>query len=117
LRAWTVQLLSERKASGAALAEFARLAGEDPSAMVRLYLASALQRTPVFERRPILERLITREGDAGDHNLPLMYWFALEPVVGADGEAGLALLQQARIPILRQYITRRLATEALIAGR
>lgn len=118
LRAWAIQFLAEGRApSAAALAEFARLAQEDPSPFVRLYLASALQRTPVAQRRPVLERLLARAGDATDHNLPLMYWYALEPVVGAGGEAGLELLARTQIPLIRQFITRRLATEALLAAQ
>lgn len=114
VRAWAIQLLGEsRNPSAASLAEFARLAREDASPLVRLYLASVLQRTPVASRRPILEPLIRRADDATDHNLPLMYWFALEPVAGSDPETGLALLKEARIPLLRQFITRRLAGEAL----
>jgi putative membrane-bound dehydrogenase-like protein len=118
LRAWSIQLLCEgRNPSANARAAFERLAREDASAFVRLYLAAALQRTPVDQRRAILEPLIARAGDAADHNLPLMYWFALEPVVGADASTGLALLERAQIPILRQFITRRLASEDLLAHR
>ncbi len=115
LRAWAIQLLWEsRNPTDAALAELRRMAAEDDSAFVRLYIAAALQRTPVSKRRPVLEHLIARADDATDHNLPLMYWFALEPVVGADPDAGLELLARAAIPQLRQFVTRRLATEALV---
>lgn len=118
LRAWAIQLLAEGRApSDAVLTEFARLAREDASSFVRLYVASALQRVPVAQRRPILEPLLAREADATDHNLPLMYWYALEPVVGANRATGLELLAQTRIPLLRQFITRRLATEALLTIR
>ncbi len=118
LRAWAIQLLCEnRNPSDDTLHAFARLAREDDSPLVRLYLASAMQRTPVDQRQPVLEPLIARAADAADHNLPLMYWFALEPVVGSNPDTGLALLQQSRIPILRQFITRRLATDDLMAGR
>ncbi len=118
LRAWAIQLLCEgRSPSTNARTAFERMAREDDSAFVRLYLASGLQRTPVEQRRPILEPLITRAADATDHNLPLMYWFALEPIVGSDATAGLALLERTQIPVLRQFITRRLASEDLLANR
>ena len=118
VRAWSIQLLCEsRTPSDAALTAFGQLARDGASPLVRLYLASAMQRTPIDKRRSILESLISREGDATDHNLPLMYWFALEPVVGQDASTGLALLDRARIPLLRQFITRRLASEDLLAGR
>src|SRR5262249_55565213 len=47
VRAWAIQLLCEDcKPPSEALTKFAKLAAEDPSAVVRLALASALQRLP-----------------------------------------------------------------------
>ena len=112
LRAWTIQLLCEEKNPGAAaLAEFARLAKDDPSPVVRLYLASACQRLTVAERTPIVEALLAHAEDATDHNLPLMYWFAAEPMVAAGPAKGALLLGKAKIPILREYITRRMTAK------
>jgi hypothetical protein len=112
VRAWTIQLLCEDKQPGAAaLAEFARLAKEDPSPVVRLYLASACQRLTVAERLPIVETLLAHAEDATDHNLPLMYWYATEPIVAADPTKGALLLAKAKIPLVREYITRRLTAK------
>ncbi|NBR87279.1 MAG: dehydrogenase [Proteobacteria bacterium] len=112
VRAWTIQLLCEdHKPGDAALKEFARLAKEDPSPVVRLYLASACQRLTVAERTPIVEALLAHAEDAADHNLPLMYWYATEPLVAADPAKGALLLAKAKIPILREYITRRLTAK------
>ena len=48
VRAWTIQLTCEDRAPSAALlTAFAKLAQSDPSGMVRLYLASAVQRIDV----------------------------------------------------------------------
>ena len=53
LRGWTVQLLCENgMPSAAVMSRLAELAKEDPSPLVRLYLASAAQRMPVAERWP-----------------------------------------------------------------
>ena len=112
LRAWTIQLLCEdHKPGDAAMKEFARLAKEDPSPVVRLYLASACQRLTVAERLPIVEALLAHAEDVNDHNLPLMYWYATEPIVAADPAKGALLLAKAKIPILREYITRRLTAK------
>ena len=56
------------------------MAKSDPSPVVRLYLASALQEIRLDERWEILAGLASHAEDAGDHNLPLMYWYAAEPL-------------------------------------
>ena len=67
---------------------FAELARTDPSPVVRLYLASALQRLPLENRWEILAGLVGHAEDAADHNLPLMYWYAAEPLAAARRVAG-----------------------------
>ena len=111
LRAWAIQLLCEnRKPSEAARAAFARMAREDKSPLVRLYLASAMQRLPLKQRLPVLAHLLAHTEDKNDQNLPLMYWYATEPVVAVDRVAAVKLLTACQIPKVRQFITRRMAT-------
>ena len=111
LRAWAIQLLCEnRKPSEVARAEFARMAHEDKSPLVRLYLASAMQRLLLKQRVPVLAHLLAHTEDKDDQNLPLMYWYATEPVVAADRVAAVKLLTACQIPKVRQFITRRMAT-------
>lgn len=119
VRAWTIQLmLEEKKASPAFLGEMARLGKEDPSPVVRLYLASGLQRVPTADRLPVLENLMAHAEDAADHNLPLMYWYAAEPVAGEGAAQGVALLTKSKIPQLREYISRRMtAPTSRVAAR
>ena len=112
LRAWAIQLLCENKRpSGAVLDEFLRLAKSDESPVIRLYLASAMQRLPLVKRVPVLTALLARAEDATDANLPLMYWYATEPVVAADNKAAVQLLAACKLPKVRQFITRRMATK------
>lgn len=127
IRAWVIQLLCEDRKLGSGafpftqsdpssieavtLKEFARLAKEDPSPVVRLYLASACQRLTVAQRAPIVEALLAHAEDADDHNLPLMYWYATEPIVAANPAQGALLLAKAKIPVVREYITRRLTAK------
>lgn len=112
VRSWIIQLLCEDKnPSDDVLKEFARMAKEDKSPMVRLYLASAMQRTPVEKRLPVLEALLARAEDAADHNLPLMYWYAAEPVVGASTQNAVKLLAATKTPKIREFITRRMTAK------
>lgn len=113
LSAWAVQLACEEKQSSEKVrAKLATLATSSSSPVVRLYLASALQRIPVEQRLPILEPLIAHGEDAGDHNLPLLQWYATEPVVAKNPALGATLLPKAKIPLLQEYIARRMASTA-----
>jgi putative membrane-bound dehydrogenase-like protein len=112
VRAWAVQLLAEDRApSAAALEKFGSMAKDDASPFVRLYLASAMQRTPLEQRKPILEALCAHGEDAADANLPLMYYYALEPVVGADPKAAATMLGKIKIPKVRELAVRRMAAK------
>jgi putative membrane-bound dehydrogenase-like protein len=109
VRAWTIQLMCEDgKPSAAALAEFARLAKDDPSPVVRLYLASALQRIPLESRWDIAGALAAHEEDNGDHNLPLMIWYGIEPAVPGARKQALALAKVAKIARVKEFIAKRL---------
>ena len=110
--AWAIQLACERPPSEAVRAKLAALARETASPVVRLYLASAAQRLPVGERLAILEPLLGRDDDAKDENLPLMLWYALEPVVAKDPAAAALLLDNVKLPKLREFIARRMAATA-----
>lgn len=113
LRAWTIQLTCEDGTPSAPLLEeFARLAKDDPSPVVRLYLASAAQRIDIAKRWPILTALAAHAEDANDHNLPLMLWYAAEPAVGADIAKGAELLANCRIAKVQEFISRRIAAAA-----
>ena len=108
IRAWAIQLLSEDRApSAAAVATFARMARDDASPIVRLYLASAVQRLDASARWPIVEGLLTRAEDADDHNLPTMVWLAVEPLVAGDPGGALAQAARSRIPQVARFIARR----------
>jgi hypothetical protein len=108
VRGWAVTLMCENeKPSNAVLAEMERLAKGD-SALVRLRVAGALQRVPVAQRWPILAALAAHEGDAKDHNLPLMIWYAAEPAVAADPAKAAELIASSKIPKVTEFITRRM---------
>jgi putative membrane-bound dehydrogenase-like protein len=109
VRSWAVQLIAEDKnPSDAAMKRFAELAANDKSAMVRLYLTSALQRVDPAKRFETLEALVQHEEDKEDHNLPLMLWYALEPTVPVDMNRALAIAAKAKAPKILSYTKDRL---------
>lgn len=110
VRAWVMQLLLEdRRPSARTLRSLARRASNEESPLVRLFLASALQRLAPRDRIPLAEALLGRAEDATDANLPLMLWLAIEPVVSTDDQAATRFLVHARVPLVREFIARRLA--------
>ncbi|MBI1374709.1 MAG: hypothetical protein GC159_18475 [Phycisphaera sp.] len=112
LRAWAIQLaLEDGAASEAIVSKMADLAANDDSQVVRLYLASALQRLPLDQRWAIATALIQHPEDAEDHNLPLMYWYGIEALVPTDKTKATMLLAKTKVPLLRQYIARRMAAK------
>jgi putative membrane-bound dehydrogenase-like protein len=109
VRAWSIRLeVEDKAASPEMLKRFAELAASDPSPVVRVHLASALQRLPLEQRWEIAERLAAHAEDASDANLPLMVWYAIEPLVFADPARAIKLLQTAKLPVVRENIARRL---------
>jgi hypothetical protein len=112
VRAWAIQLLGEDgRLEQETLARFAAMAKEDPSAVVRLYLASAMQRVPVGQRRAVVEALVKHGEDGNDPNLPLMDWYALEPWVGSDAKGAAALLPKVKLAKVRELMARRMAAK------
>jgi len=110
VRSWAVTLLAEsRRVSDGTLRDFARLAKSDKSPLVRLSLASALQRVPPAKRWSTLEGLFSHAEDSADHNLPLMVWYAAEDVVELDMPRALTLAGETKLPSLFQFTVRRIA--------
>jgi putative membrane-bound dehydrogenase-like protein len=84
-------------------------AASDSSGLVRLTVASALQRLPLTERLVIGAKLAENAEDANDRVQPLLIWYGIEPAVAADPIEGLKLAASCKMPKLRQFIARRLA--------
>ncbi len=123
VRGWAVQLACE-PLSPTASAELsptlyerlAQLAADDPSPVVRRFLASAVGRMRPERRWEMLERLLTHADDATDHNLPLLYWYGVEPLVPLDPERALALAETCRVPLVSRFLVRRAAAEDTLAA-
>jgi putative membrane-bound dehydrogenase-like protein len=108
VRAWAIQLLCEdMKPSAEALAKFKSLAKSDPSPVVRLYLAAALQRIPTADKLSIASSLIQHTEDEKDHNLPKMLWYGIEPWFAGNPEQVLELAPSSKLSFVTQNIARR----------
>jgi putative heme-binding domain-containing protein len=83
----------------------------DASGLVRLVLASTLQRMPMGDRPALAAALMTHAADADDHNLPLLVWYGLIPVADADASALARLAAETTWPKVRRLIARRLAED------
>ncbi|TWU16073.1 PVC-type heme-binding CxxCH protein [Allorhodopirellula heiligendammensis] len=98
------------------LEKFAAMASDDSSKIVRLYLASAVERLPFSDRWSILQRLISHHEDIDDSNLPRMYWFGLEPMVPNHPEKALRLVVNGQIPKLQEFVARRMVSGSVEAN-
>lgn len=121
VRGWTIQLLAENiegSAPPTLVGHLERMAKEDPSPVVRLYIASALQKLPLTQRWQALAALASHVEDANDHNLPLMYWYAAEPLAEVDIDRALAfgLAAGESIPLLREFMLRRIGSSDAAAS-
>ncbi|WPR76370.1 PVC-type heme-binding CxxCH protein [Algoriphagus sp. NG3] len=109
LRSWAIQLETEDKTvSAETLKQFTALAKNDESALVRLYLTSAMLRLAPETRWEVLEALVQRSEDLDDHNLPLMLWYAVEPLADLDAERAVGLAEKAENPLILEYTLRKL---------
>ena len=131
LRVWGIRLLTDswpidnvmskrpaRSVAGpevmppaALLQRFVRMAAEDSSGLVRLVLASTLQRLPVAERGKLAAALVAHKEDAADHNLPLLIWYGLIPIADANPIELASIGATCELPQTRKFIARRLAEE------
>jgi putative membrane-bound dehydrogenase-like protein len=108
VRGWTIQLgLEDRHPDARFLKKLSEMATNESSPWVRRYLASALQRLPLQDRWRIAEGLV-RHSDADDLNLPLLIWYGIEPLVGADRTKAVSLIPNSKIPLVREYLARRI---------
>ncbi len=111
VRTFAQRLLVEEIVQGGKSAEgLARAAADEKDPFARLTFASLLQRLELDERKPIAMALLSRAEDADDPNIPLMIWYGIEPVVAEDPAWATKALRECKLPVVRGYIARRLAS-------
>jgi putative heme-binding domain-containing protein len=129
IRVWAIRLLTDKwrldtpdsnrpvnameSTTEIALAkQLCQIAKEEHSGLVRLALATALQRLPIEWRAGLASSLVSHPEDAEDHNLPLIVWYGLIPVAKFRAIDLLEVEQASRWPKVRKYIARRFAEDA-----
>jgi putative membrane-bound dehydrogenase-like protein len=131
VRSWAVRLLADQFAvnpdASAARSSLApevqervfqrweRMAARDTSGLVRLYLASALQRMPADRRGAVAQALAGRTEDSGDRTLGLMIWYGIEPLGNVAAGSLRRVAESSAHPVVRRFVSRRLA-EDVVAG-
>lgn len=112
VRGWSIRLATEQGIPEGLLPKLVNLAKVDSSPVVRRELTSlAIRESQPETRWSLVEPLAAHIEDAGDFNLPLMVWYALEPLVILDPARALKVAATGYDP-LPAFVARRLASEA-----
>jgi putative heme-binding domain-containing protein len=88
-----------------------KLAKEDRSSLVRLNLASTLQRLPLKQRPGLAAALLAHAEDAADPFIPYLVWYGISPLAGQDPAALVKLAQACTWPKTLKWMTRALASD------
>jgi len=105
VRAWAIRLLTDgQKFSRSLLARLAKLAQSDPSPVVRLALASAIQHVPEDTAWELVEALSQHAEDRADRNLPLLLWYGLAQRMPTQLDRAFAIAERNQLPQLADYI-------------
>lgn len=106
IRGWAVQIAVINEGTLPRLTEMAKA---DESLVVRRYLASKLQTLPLDQRWEIVRGLISHNSSQWDRNIPFLTWYGTAPLVEAEPEKALTLVNQTAWPMLKDFITKRAA--------
>src|SRR5262249_1501377 len=68
------------------------------------------QKLPIAKRWQIAESLLSHAEDIADPNLPLMYWYGIEPLAADDPTRALELAANAKVPQLLPFMVRRIGS-------
>ena len=120
VRAWTIRLLGDDRIVSPDLSrQFVELARRDSSVVVRGQLACTAKRLPAGEAIPIIEQLLGHAEDAGDVQMPLLIWWAIEDKAISDIDRVLQMVEAGDLwhrPIMTRFIIERLARRYLSEG-
>jgi putative heme-binding domain-containing protein len=117
VRAWSYKFFHERRRDPSELP----VSGYRWAIPTQAYLNTPLERLfvaswlPVYPPRGRLDMLgsllLSDASDASDHNLPLMYWYAFEPLAEEYPKLALDLAIRSKVPQILPLTVRRIASD------
>ena len=109
IRSWAIQLACEKKVISATfLSKLESMAKTESSAQVRLAMLSGVMRLRPEMRWNVVEALAQKSEDRLDHNIPLMVWYAVEPLAAIDPLRSLVMAEKAKMPKFLLYMVQRI---------
>jgi len=119
IRTWIVRFFTLGIEPGETFEAFddrlAKAASSESSPNVRREFASSLQKLPLRSKQIVATALLKHGEDKDDPMIPLLIWYGIEPLVGAEPKVGLELARVSKLPKVREFIYRRLSSDD--AGR
>ncbi len=124
IRVWAIRLLTDswlidgvfgpinsvEKVDAGLVAQFTEMARSDGSGLVRLTLASTLQRLPINQRAALGRALASRKEDGDDRDQPSMVWYGLGALGERDPMGLVAVAGDTEWPGLLKWTARMLAS-------
>jgi putative heme-binding domain-containing protein len=111
VRAMIVRLLANRPIEIERVASKILDMANDPSPLVRLYVASAIGRLRQSYAFAVAQRLVAFDDDMKDRVQPKLIWHQIEPFIAGDYRKSVSLFSGSRSQMLRRNIVRRLACD------
>ena len=120
VRRWAIQFAcNDGEISKDMATALVELAYREPNIEVRSQLAQSARRLPVDQSLAIVAKLLRRSADAGDVQIPLLIWWAIETHCEKHRPEVLALLADPAVwnePIVRDTLLERLMKRYAQAG-
>jgi putative membrane-bound dehydrogenase-like protein len=120
VRVWTIRFLGDaREVTGPIEKQLVTVARTEPNPAVRSQLACSARRLPGKDALPIISELLQRDADAGDPQIPLLLWWAVESKAISDAQRVVDLFSAASIwrhDLVRNHIVERVARRYAAEG-
>ena len=113
IRAWAIRFIESpiSNSIGSTPPRLLKKLAGDPSPLVRLYVASAINHLDPDSAFVVAQKLVTFEEDMKDRVQPKLIWHRLEPFIVNDFVKSMVVFRASKSQMLRRNIARRLACD------